>query len=127
MFDLSQAEACSIWLIDPDGKVRIKAAKGYHERLLATSPDYKQTLQSGHVNDYARGLPIPGEYSQGEGVTGQIASTGQPVRTEGELPHAAGSPAVARKIRPGSMAAGRRLASPSFGCPSKSKTARSAS
>lgn len=81
--ELSKADACSIWFIDPDKKVRIKAARGYHERLLATSPDYQQALKFGRAEDYCKDLPFPAEYSLGEGLTGRIARTGDPVRTTG--------------------------------------------
>jgi signal transduction histidine kinase len=85
--ELSKADACSIWLIDPDGKVRIKAAKGYHERLLAASPDYQQALKLGKAEEYCQGLRIPAEYSLDEALTGQIARTGNIVRTTGVRPH----------------------------------------
>src|SRR5208282_1393192 len=84
--ELSRAEACSIWFIDSDDKVRIKAAKGYHERLLATSADYRQALRTGKAEEYSKGLPIPAEYGLNEGLTGQIARAGEPVRTTGAKP-----------------------------------------
>ncbi|MEK7676220.1 MAG: ATP-binding protein [Verrucomicrobiota bacterium] len=92
LFEVSRAEACSIWLIDPDGKVRIKAAEGYHKRLLANSPAYQEALRSGRVEDYTKGLPIPAEYGREEGVTGQIAKTGIHVLTTGGRPHAEAHP-----------------------------------
>ena len=85
--ELSRADACSIWLIDPDGKVRIKAAAGFHERLLATFPAYLEAVRAGRLEAYCRGEPIPAEYDLGEGLSGQIAKSGKPVRTTGEKPH----------------------------------------
>lgn len=82
--ELSRAQTCSIWLIDPDGKLRIKAAKGYHERLLRTCPDYREAERDGRLQEYAHALPIPAEYDLGEGATGTIAQTGVPLVTTGK-------------------------------------------
>lgn len=85
--ELSSADACSIWLIDDDKKLRIKAGRGYHERLLETCPTYLKAMRAGRVDEYTQGLPIPAEYELGEGVTGRIAATGKPIRTTGKKPH----------------------------------------
>ncbi len=87
--ELASADACSIWLIDADRKVRIKAATGYQQRLLPTCPDYVAALNAGKLDDYTKGakLPIPAEYELGEGMTGTVAMNGEAVRTTGQIEH----------------------------------------
>ena len=85
--ELSQADTCSIWLIGDDGKVRIRAAEGYHDRLLPGHPEYVEATRSERVDGYTKGLPIPAEYELGEGLTGKIAKGGEQVRTTGEMPN----------------------------------------
>ncbi|MFH0773870.1 MAG: GAF domain-containing protein [bacterium] len=56
---LLHADACSVFLIDEDGKLRIKAGVGYSANLMK----------------------ISAEYELGKGVTGSIASKSQTYRT----------------------------------------------
>jgi len=54
------ADACSVFLVDNDLKLRIKAGEGYFKNLIGVA-----------------------EYDLGEGLTGTIAKKGQSIRTRG--------------------------------------------
>jgi GAF domain-containing protein len=69
---LLSAEACSVYLIDDDGMLRIKAGAGYSKRLLAPG---EHRVKGGEV------VKTPAEYRLGEGVTGSIAKEGGVCRT----------------------------------------------